>query len=77
MFSFYFYILAHALEDGLCFADVVFCYIFSDFSHTSYLNICGTDLHEICKIGRTVAVDKQSEVISWIPQGTLPRQPIL
>jgi len=31
--------------------------IFSDFCHTSYLNIYPTDLYEICTNGRTLAVD--------------------
>ena len=36
------------------------CFIFlyfSDFCQTNYLNIYWTDLHEICRIGRTLAVD--------------------
>ena len=37
--------------------------IFSDFSLTNYLNIYWTDLLEICRIGRTLAVDERSEVI--------------
>ena len=37
--------------------------IFSDFSQTNYLNIYRTDLHEICRIGRTLSVDERSEVI--------------
>ena len=34
-----------------------------DFCQTNYLNIYQTDLHEICRICRTLAVDKGSEVI--------------
>jgi len=48
-----------------------------DFCQTNYLNIYSTDLHEICSIGRTLAVDERPEVIFSIPQGTLPWQPIL
>jgi len=46
----------------------------SDFCQTSYLNIYRTDLHEICRIGKTLAADK---VIFSLPQGTLQWQPIL
>ena len=43
-----------------------FCFnIFSNFCQTNYLNIYRTYLHEICMIGRTLAVDEWSE-------GTLP-----
>ena len=52
--------------------------ILSDFCQTTYLNIYKrTDLYGICRIGRTLAVDKRSDVIFSIPQGTLPWQPIL
>jgi len=52
-------------------------YIISDFFHTNYLNIHRTDLHKICWIGRTLAVDERSDVIFLsIPRGTLPWQPI-
>jgi len=30
---------------------------FSDFCQTNYLNICVTDLNQICRFGRTLAVD--------------------
>jgi len=36
---------------------------FYDFYHNNYLNICQTDLHEICSDGRTSAADKRNEVI--------------
>ena len=65
---------------GLYFAVVLkyFKNILSDFYQTNYLNIYRTDLHEICRIGRTLAVmDARSEVIFSIPQGTLPCQPML
>ena len=63
-------------KEGLDLA-VVF-YILSDFCQTNYLNIYQTDLHEICRIGRTLVVDERSEVIIFfIPQGTLLWQPIL
>jgi len=35
-----------------------------------------TDLRQIFRVGRTMAVDDQSEVSFSIPQGTLPQQPI-
>ena len=41
----------------------LFCWcftFFSNFCKTNYLNIYRTDLHEICKIGRTLAVDERS-----------------
>jgi len=41
------------------------------------INIYRTDFHEICSIGKPLAVDEQSEVFFSIPQGTLPWQPIL
>jgi len=41
----------------------MFFLYFSDFYQTNYLNIYGTDLHEICRIGRTLTVDEWSEVI--------------
>jgi len=50
---------------------------FSDFYQTDYLNIYRTDLHEICRIGRTFAVVERSEVIFSISQGTLSQQSIL
>ena len=49
----------------------------SDFCQTNYLSVYQTDLHEICRIGRTLAVHEWSEVIFSIPQGTLLWQPIL
>jgi len=49
---------------GLCFADVLFFKdIFTDFCQTKYLNVYRTDLHEICRICRTLAADERSEVI--------------
>jgi len=47
----------------------LFIFIFSVFCQTNYLNICRTDLHEICRIGRTLAVDKRAEVIYFDPKG--------
>ena len=35
----------------------------------NYLNIYRTDIHEICRIGRTLAVDERSEVIFFDPLG--------
>jgi len=56
---------------------LMFFLYFSDFYQTNYVNIYGTDVHEICRIGRTLAVDERSEAIFSTVQGTLPRQPIL
>jgi len=45
-------------EGGLCVLLLFYLKnIFSDFCHTSYLNIYPTDLYEICMDGRTLAVD--------------------
>ena len=51
-----------------------FISIFSDFCQTNYLNIYQTDLHEICRIGRTLAVDERAEVSFSILQGALPHR---
>jgi len=60
---------------GLCFAVVlkIFLVIFV----RPIINIYRTDFHEICSIGKSLAVDEQSEVFFSIPQGTLPWQSIL
>jgi len=63
--------------DELQFLVLIFLLYFSDFCQTNSLNIYRADLHEICRIGGTSAVDERSEVISSIPQGTLSWQPIL
>ena len=44
---------------------------------TNYLNICRTDLYEICRIGRTLAVDERSEVIFFRSLCGQNRPPIL
>ena len=46
-----------------CCCFLFFFYIFSDFCQTSYLNIHLTDLYEICRDGRNLAVYERSEVI--------------
>jgi len=52
------------------------CLFFNDFCQTNYLNIYRTDLRQIYRIGRAMAVYDQSESSFFsIPQGTLPRQP--
>jgi len=38
------------------------------FCQTNYLNICRTDLNEICRIGRNFAADERPEVIFSDPQ---------
>jgi len=49
---------------------------FNDFRQTNYLKICRTDLHHSFRVGRTLAMDDQSEIGFSIPQRTLPWQPI-
>jgi len=53
-------------EDGVC-VLLIFDLknIFSDVCQANYLNIHRSDLHGICRIGRTMAVDERSEVISF------------
>jgi len=41
----------------------IFLLYFSDFFQTDYLNIHRTDVHKICRNGRTLAVDERFEVI--------------
>jgi len=72
-----FLVQAHPCSPGQKAIKRVCVCIFSDFRQTNYLNIHQTDLHEIYSIGRTMAIDERCEVIFSIPQGTLPRQPIL
>jgi len=45
-------------EGGLYVSLVFLKYIFSDFFRNNCLNIHQTDLSEICRDGRTLAVDK-------------------
>jgi len=40
---------------------------FSDFCQSNYLNIYRTDLHEICRIGRTLGANECSQVIFFDP----------
>jgi len=51
--------------------------LFNDFCQTNYLNIYRTNLHQLCRHGRTTAVDERSEVSFSITQGTSSLQPIL
>ena len=51
-----------------CVGACVFC--------QTNLNTYRTDLHQICRVGRTTAVYQRSEVSFSTPQGTLPWQPI-
>jgi len=44
-----------------------FIFIFNDFYQTNYLNIYRTDLWQIFRFGRTVAVGDQSEISVSIP----------
>jgi len=36
--------------------------MFADFCQTNYLNIYRTILHEVCRLGRTLAVNERSEI---------------
>ena len=46
----------------------------TDFCHRNNLNIYLTDLHEICSVGRALAVDERSSY--FFNPSTLPWQPI-
>jgi len=52
-----------AAEKGYVLLMFYFLDIFTDFCQTKYLNVYRTNLHEICRIGRTLAADERSEVI--------------
>ena len=50
--------------------DVLFFHKYlSDFCQTKYLNIYRTDLYEICRTGRTLAVGKRFETTLQSPNG--------
>jgi len=53
--------LREAQARSACFDYVLFLSHLNDFYQTNYLNTYWTDLHEICRIGRTLAVDERSE----------------
>jgi len=55
-----------------CFLFIYFSFIFNDSCQTSYINIYRADLHQICRVGRTAAVNERPEVSFSTPQGTLP-----
>jgi len=42
--------------------------IFSDFCHTNYLNIYRANLHEICRIGRSLAADEELKLFFTPPR---------
>jgi len=51
---------------------------FSDLCQTNYLNVDRIDLYEICRIGRTLAVDERPGSLFFsIPQEAFPLQPTL
>jgi len=50
--------------------------IFNDFCQTNYPKIYRADLRQMFIVGRTMAVDDQSEISFFIPPGMLPRQPV-
>jgi len=47
----------------MAYVMLFFNYIFIDFCQTNYLSIYRADLREICRIGKTLAVDERSEVM--------------
>jgi len=56
--------LAHPAAKATAEGRLVFCLcffylknIFNDFTQTNYLNICQTDFRQICKVGKTMAID--------------------
>jgi len=51
---------------------LIFFIYFDDSCQNSYLKMYQTDLRQIFKIGRTMAVDDQSEISFSIPTMTLP-----
>jgi len=51
--------------------------VFNDYCQTNYFKIYRTDLRQIFRVGRTTAVDDQSEISFSILQRTLPQQPVL
>ena len=53
--------------------NFLYIFIFNDSCQTNYLKTYGTDLHEICTVVRTMAVDDLSEISFSIPEATLPR----
>jgi len=63
-------------------ASSIFCFVFTYFCRFLSDKLSEnppTDLRQIFRVGRTVAVDDKSEISCSIPQGhkrTLPRQPI-
>jgi len=51
----------HKAQARRAYVFLMFCffkYIFSDFCQTNHVNVCQTDLYEICRIGRTLVVDE-------------------
>jgi len=69
--GFTFLVLAHPCSPGKRLLNGCVC-----SCQTSYLKVYETDLLQICRFGRTMAVDDQSEISFLIPQGTLPWQPV-
>jgi len=51
----------------------MFCCCFNDFCQTNCLNIYRSDLHQICRLGRNIAVDERSEVSFWSLKGRCRR----
>jgi len=64
---------------AICSASVSYLFILlfcDDSCQTCYLKIYQTDLCQIVTVGRSVAVDDQSEISFSVPQGILPWQVI-
>jgi len=67
-FSFYFFIVSFFIFLFL---------LFNDRLEQKDLRMYQTDLHQISRVGRHVAVDVQSGIGFAITEGTLPWQPVL
>jgi len=77
------YCLAHlAAEKPACGLYVLllffiyFIFVMILFRPVTYLKIYQTNLCQIFRVGRTMAVDDQCEISILVLQGTLPWQPI-
>jgi len=60
------------------FVFYLFIYLFiNDSFQANYLNIFRTDLRQIRRVGRTIAVEDQPEISFFICQRTLSYKPII
>jgi len=56
----------------MCSAYVSYLFIFNDSCQTNYLKIYKTDLRQILRVDRTMAVDDESEISFLVTQSTFP-----